>query len=327
MENIGVKDFTHQLEKGLFNLYILWKAGEQPISGIDLLELEHEHGHEVSAGRIYPTLHDLTEREYLVMEEVVEHGKVHKYYKTTDEGRELLKKVRDELGEPMKDFLIGWIGKFFYNIEVGEKEEERCKKSEEYILKTVKDDILRIAGEDKNEKVSLKFIKSKIKAYSSFISRASEQLEREDLIQLEKDFVILTEKGQNETDYIIKKHSILEDYFKEKRDEEEAHKAADILEHYVSMEVLNNIKKLSTFKGGSLPLTELELNQESLITDIEFSVGGLFERMVSMGIFLGEKIRIMYKIPDGFVVNVSRKKIALGKDIAKKIKVLKYGKS
>jgi len=41
-----------------------------------------------------------------------------------------------------------------------------------------------------------------------------------------------------------------------------------------------------------------------------------------MGIFLGEKIRVMYEISDGIVVNVGGKKIALGKDIAKEIEVL-----
>ena len=104
-----VEDFTQQLERGLFGLYILWKASEQPVSGTDISGFEHRHGHEVSAGRIYPTFHDLMERGYLAMEEVVEHGKVHKYYKTTDEGKELLKKVRDELGEPMKEFLDKWL--------------------------------------------------------------------------------------------------------------------------------------------------------------------------------------------------------------------------
>ncbi len=318
-----VRNFTQKLERGLFSLYILWKASEQSISGTDLSELERKHGHEVSSGRLYPTFHDLMEKRYLAMEEVVEHGKIHKYYKTTGEGKELLKKVRDELGEPMKDFLIGWIGESFYNIEIGEKEKKRRKESEESILQIVKDDILRIMGEDEKEKVSLKFIKSKIKASSSFISEAIGKLEKESLIQLEKDFVILTEKGRDEAGSIVKRHSILEDYFKRKRSEDEAHKAADILEHYVSVEVLNNIKRLSTFKGRGFPLTELELNRENLITDIEFSVGGLFERMVSMGIFPGEKIKIIHNIPDGFVVDVSGKKIAIGKDIAKRIEVVK----
>jgi PadR family transcriptional regulator, regulatory protein PadR len=326
-KNIDLKNFTRELERGLFCLYILWKADEQPVSGIDLSELEHDHGHEVSAGRLYPKLHDLTERGYLVMEKVNEHGKVHKYYKTTEEGRELLKKVRDELGEPMKDFLTGWIGKLFYNIDIGKREEERFKKSEESILQMVKDDILRICGEHKNARVSLKFIESNIKASISFISRASRELEKDGLLQLKKGSVVLTEKGKKKVEYIIKKYSILEDYFKERRDKKNPYKKVDFLEHYISGEALNNIKKLSTFDGTSTYLEEFGLNEEGLITDIEFSVGGLFERMVSMGIFPGEKIRVMHKTPDGFVVYVSNKKIAIGKDIAKGIRVVEHEES
>ena len=59
-----------------------------------------------------------------------------------------------------------------------------------------------------------------------------------------------------------------------------------------------------------------------MITDIEFPSSGLFERIVSMGILPGEKIRIVNKIPDGIVVNVSGKKFALGEDIARGIRVL-----
>ncbi len=193
---------------------------------------------------------------------------------------------------------------------------------ESYILKIVEEDILRILGEEERKKVSLESIKSEIKVSNLFLLNAIKELEQEDLIRSQENFVLLTKRGRVSAKNILRKHLVLENYFKETSKEKVAHKKADILEHYVSMEVINNVKKLSTLKGGGLPLTELELNRESLITDIEFSVGGLFERVVSMGILPGEKIRIMYKIPDGFVVNVSRKKIALGKDIAKKIEVL-----
>jgi len=77
----------------------------------------------------------------------------------------------------------------------------------------------------------------------------------------------------------------------------------------------------SCLKEG-IPLTKPELNKKGIITDIIFSDYGLFERMISMGIFLAEKIRVMYEISDGIVVNVGGKKIALGKDIAKEIEVL-----
>jgi DNA-binding PadR family transcriptional regulator len=105
----NVEAFTQQLERGLFYLYILWVANEQLVSGVDISRIEHKHGHDISASRIYPTLHYLMERGYLAIEKIIEHGKVHKYYRTTEEGKEVLKKVRNELGEPMKEFLAKWL--------------------------------------------------------------------------------------------------------------------------------------------------------------------------------------------------------------------------
>jgi len=208
----------------------------------------------------------------------------------------------------------------------GEKGEYRVREGanmtkESDILKIVKENILRILGERKGE-LSLQSIKAEVKVSPSFVSKAIKALEEKNLIQVVEKIVKLTKNGQNEAKDIVKKHLLLENYFKKTRNEREAHKITDILEHYVSMEVIDNIKKISTFKKEGIPLTKLELNKKGIITDIIFSDYGLFERMISMGIFLGEKIRVMYEISDGIVVNVGGKKIALGKDIAKEIEVL-----
>ena len=60
----------------------------------------------------------------------------------------------------------------------------------------------------------------------------------------------LTKEGQVRANVIIKKHSALEKYFKERRGKEEAIEATNILEHYISTEVIDTIKKLSTYKKG-----------------------------------------------------------------------------
>jgi hypothetical protein len=91
----------------------------------------------------------------------------------------------------------------------------------------------------------------------------------------------LTEEGEEKARDILKKHLVFEDYFKKTRTEREAHKIAHILEHYVSEEVLNNIKKLSTFKKEGIYLTKLKLSKKGLITNIIISGNGLFERVVS----------------------------------------------
>jgi Mn-dependent DtxR family transcriptional regulator len=194
------------------------------------------------------------------------------------------------------------------------------------ILEIVKEDILRILGERK-KKVSLETITNEINVFSSFVSRVINELEKEELIQSQQAFFKLTEKGKEKAKSVLRKHLVLENYFKERRSKKEAHEIAHILEHYISEEIIRNIKKLSTFKGIGIPLTELELHKESLITDITIPDDKLFERIVSMGIFPGEKIRMVNVISGRVIVRIQNKKFALDKNIAKEIKVLEHEES
>ena len=193
-------------------------------------------------------------------------------------------------------------------------------EKESDVLRIVKEDILEVLKE-KNGKVPLLLIEPEIRVSRSFISKSVRELEKEDLVRIKKDLICLAEKGVKKAENIIKKHLILEDYFRKIRSKEEAYKAASILEHYVSMEVIDNIKKLSTFKKEGVPLTEFK-QKEGLITDTIFNMG-LFERIVSMGIFPGERINITNSLPDSIVVKIENKKFALSKKIARGIKVLK----
>ena len=192
------------------------------------------------------------------------------------------------------------------------------------ILKIVKEDILRILGEEESKKTSLESIKLDIKVSNLFLFKAVEELEKEGLIQSQGNFILLTKEGQEEAKNIIKKHLVLENYFKKTRSEREAHEAAHILEHYVSKEVVDDIKELYTFKKEGVPLTEFEIKKEGIITDIMFSDYELFERVVSMGMYIGEKIRITNKIPNAIIIALENKKFALDNDIAEGLRVLAY---
>jgi len=191
------------------------------------------------------------------------------------------------------------------------------------LLKIVKEDTLRILGEKKKE-VSLRSLRMKMKVSPSFMSKAIESLEKEGMISVEKGFVELTKTGEDEAKDIIEKHLVLENYFKATRSEREAHRAAHLLEHYVSGQVIDNIKRMSTLKKEGVPLIQFALNREGLITDILFSDYKLFERMISMGILPGEVLEVTHVIPSGVVVRTNNKKIVLDKTIAKEIKVLAY---
>jgi Fe2+ transport system protein FeoA len=137
----------------------------------------------------------------------------------------------------------------------------------------------------------------------------------------------LTEKGEERAKDVLRKHLVLENYFKVMRNRKDAHKTAHVLEHYISEEIVRNLKKLSTFKEGGIPLTELKSHIPCLITDITLPCNKLFERIVSMGILPGEKIRLINKSSSGLIIEIKAKKIALDENIAKEIKVLEYGNS
>ena len=197
-------------------------------------------------------------------------------------------------------------------------------EKESNVLRIVKEDFLEVLGREKN-KVLLKSMNLELKVSSFFVSKVIKELEKENLIKTSikkgKRYVQLTEEGKDKAREIIKKHLVLERYFRKTRSKKEAIKRTNILEHYISMEVIDNIKKLSTFKEKGVPLTEFG-QKEGLITDIIFGIG-LFERIISMGISPGEKIKIINEIPNGIVIEVKNKKFVLAKKIARGIKVLK----
>lgn len=191
------------------------------------------------------------------------------------------------------------------------------------VFKIVKEDILRITAESSRE-VSVNSFKTKINVSSSLISSALKALERENLIKIEGHSINLTKDGQKKSKNILRKHLILESYFQKNLDEGSAHSKAHILEHYVSEEVLKNIKMIDTLKDNCIPSTKFTLHKEGMIADMNINQDdqGLFERLVSMGIIPGERIEILSIIPGIFIVQIENKKFALDEEIMKAIKIL-----
>lgn len=193
------------------------------------------------------------------------------------------------------------------------------KKSD--VLKIVKEDILRILGEAEDKRASKEFIDSEIKVSDVFLSKAFDELEKEGLIEFQNEHVLLTTKGEEKARDILEKHIIIENYFKKTRSIKEAHKVAHLLEHYISKEVIDNLKKLFTLRKEGILLAKFELNREGIICDNTISDFRLFERTASMGILPGERIEITHKIPSGLIVRIGNKKFALDENTVKKIKV------
>ena len=71
---------------GFVRMHILYHAVKEPIFGVAMMEELRRHGYEVSAGTLYPMLHQLQEAGYLSVHTEVVAGKQRKYYQATKLG-------------------------------------------------------------------------------------------------------------------------------------------------------------------------------------------------------------------------------------------------
>ena len=88
-----------ELLVGLIRLHILHHAAEQEIYGQWMLDELAEHGYRLSAGTLYPMLHGLERRGYLVSREEHEGSKRRKFYRATKKGIEGLAVAKVQLRE------------------------------------------------------------------------------------------------------------------------------------------------------------------------------------------------------------------------------------
>jgi PadR family transcriptional regulator, regulatory protein PadR len=99
MKVSGDKD----LYSGLIRLHILHHAAKEPVFGFWMVEELARHGYKMSTGTVYPILHGLERKNYLVSH-VERQGKTsRRIYKATPLGKRALKaalsKVRELYGE------------------------------------------------------------------------------------------------------------------------------------------------------------------------------------------------------------------------------------
>ena len=97
-----------ELLLGFVKLHVLHHAGQEPVYGVWLAEELRRHGYDIGPGTLYPMLHQLEHKGYLLSEKRVIDGRARKYYTLTAAGRAALEEARvkatellDEIaGEP-----------------------------------------------------------------------------------------------------------------------------------------------------------------------------------------------------------------------------------
>jgi len=90
---------------GFIYIHILHHGQEDWFYGSWMIEELKEHGYNVSPGTLYPILKSMVDEDYLIKEEKNVNGKIRKYYRSTDKGRDLLKELKNNLKELVDEVL------------------------------------------------------------------------------------------------------------------------------------------------------------------------------------------------------------------------------
>lgn len=88
---------------GMIYVHILHHGNIEPFYGTWMIEELKEHGYSMSPGTLYPVLKSMVHEGLIEKEEKNVNGKIRKYYKTTEKGKELLLELKDKLKELLSD--------------------------------------------------------------------------------------------------------------------------------------------------------------------------------------------------------------------------------
>ena len=91
----------NDLFSGMVRLHVLHHANEGPIFGLAIIEELARHGYQISAGTMYPLLHGLEDKGYLVSRREQREGRQRRIYKITPLGRRALDVGRTRVREPV----------------------------------------------------------------------------------------------------------------------------------------------------------------------------------------------------------------------------------
>ncbi|MGH7963911.1 MAG: PadR family transcriptional regulator [Candidatus Binatia bacterium] len=95
---MNAKGFIHRsFLHGLAKLFVLHRAGQEPVYGEALGKSLRSFGYHISPGSLYPLLHALEREKLLRCRISVTRGRVRKYYELTTKGQSCLAAVREEL--------------------------------------------------------------------------------------------------------------------------------------------------------------------------------------------------------------------------------------
>ena len=107
MSKTKADNSDRELYSGLIRLHVLHHAVKEPIFGLGMAEELGRHGYRISPGTLYPLLHGLERKGYLVSREERNGKSLRKVYRATEKGKRALAAAQDKVRELFQELVEG----------------------------------------------------------------------------------------------------------------------------------------------------------------------------------------------------------------------------
>jgi Mn-dependent DtxR family transcriptional regulator/Fe2+ transport system protein FeoA len=180
------------------------------------------------------------------------------------------------------------------------------------------EDILKYIYEHDHSKVRISDIKKEFSGNNKDINQFIRDLIAQNYIIKDENHVLLTPSGEDIAQLIFNIHNEIEEFIKGKNLRCNAHKMAHILEHNLTEEQMQGMIRASEFKdkGISLPIFKLP---SGTIVDVMLNNCKVWTKLVSIGLFPGQKIHILNRTGSNYLIEVKNSKFAIDRNLAEGI--------
>jgi len=182
-------------------------------------------------------------------------------------------------------------------------------------FKELEEDLLKVIYERKDHKVSNKFLTEFFNKRNVPSHRITKHLHRNAFLHFYNNSVSLTPNGILIAKEIHKRHNKIENFIKGKGMICDAHEMAHILEHELTTETIQKIKKASELKGKGRPLINFSLPFGTIV-GLDLPNCRVWTKLISIGIFPGQKIHIIERNSTNFLIEVKNSRVAIDKILA-----------
>jgi Fe2+ transport system protein FeoA len=145
-----------------------------------------------------------------------------------------------------------------------------------------------------------------------------EELTNKNYIIERGDQLILTPKGKEIAELIFRIHNEIEEYIKGKNLSCNAHQMAHILEHELTEDQVEKMIKIAEFKDKGISLPNFKLPVGTIV-EVTLSNCKVWTKIVSVGIFPGQRIHILSRSNSNFLIEIKNSKFAIDQSLAKGI--------